>query len=501
MLISKTARVMRGLGFVSRSLGLGLAISLNFVMLTTPLKAQDQEAGFSPSKESDCFVPGSTAKLKCKIYSLPLNYDDPDGETVDVFAAVMPSRGGQATKDPLVLLAGGPGQAASEVIQIVDLAFGDLRNGRDVLIVDQRGTGRSHPIACKNIDNDIVTLEAYSKAVEDCRMQATLPVRHFGFDNIIRDLEEIRASLGYESLNLWGISWGTRSAAHYLRRYPDRVRSVIVDGVLPPQVPLVATVPNSLERAKDLLFADCKNSPTCNARYPDLDGTLDSILTKAKAGELNFNGVNPLTGKQEDIKVDFVSAINGLHALFYNAEITTVIPYVLDEANKGNLKPWLVHSFDASTRDPAIYIGSFLSIFCGEEMSKVTEASIESAAAGNFAEDAHYRLWQAGCKAWDYVPAASDSHAVLESDIPTLVLSGNLDPITPPSMGDEWGKSFSNSRHIVVDGTGHNTSFSGCMPKLITDFVKNLDVEALDPSCLDHMKRLPIITGPNGTVQ
>jgi pimeloyl-ACP methyl ester carboxylesterase len=463
--------------------------------------SQTDATGFAPATETGCFLAGSSAKLDCKTYNLPLDYADPDGPTVEIFAAVMPSRGGKAAGDPLVLLAGGPGQAASEVIQLVDLAFGDLRNGRDVLIVDQRGTGRSHPIACENMNEDMITLEDYAAGVKACREARPLPVRHFNFDNIIRDLEEIRASLGYEALNLWGISWGTRTAAHYLRRYPERVRSIVVDGVLPPQVPLVATVADSVERAKNMLVEDCEKSQICLERFPDISGTIDTLLAKAKAGELTFDGINPLTNEKENTEIDFISAVNGLHALFYNADITTSIPYALDEAVKGNLNPWLVHSFNASALEPSIYIGSFLSIFCGEEMSKVTAASAKAAGSDSFAEDAHYQLWNAGCNAWDYVPAANDSHTLLESDVPTLVLSGNLDPITPPSMGDEWVKSFSNSRHIIVEGTGHNTSFSACMPSLITSFIKNMDVDALDASCMDHLKRLPIITGPNATVQ
>jgi pimeloyl-ACP methyl ester carboxylesterase len=476
---------------------MAMAMSVSFLSLS----AQDNLGTFKPTSETGCFIHGSTAKLECKTFSLPLDYSNPKGQTVDVFAAVMPSRGGKASSDPLVLLAGGPGQAASEVIQLVDAVVGDLRNGRDVLIVDQRGTGRSHPLACDSIESNIVTLEAYSKAIKECREAESLPVRHFNFENIVRDLEEIRASLGYEQLNLWGISWGTRTAAHYLRRYPDKVRSVVVDGVLPPQVPLVGTVADSVERAKNLLIEDCKISAACNARYPDIDGTLQKLLAMAKAGDLVFDGVNPLTGEAEKNNIDFITAINGLHALFYNADVTTAIPYALDEAVKGNLKPWLVYSFNTSALESPIYTGSFLSIFCGEEMSKVTEDSVRVAGKDSFAKDAHYQLWNAGCKAWDYVPAAPDSHEVLESDVPTLVLSGKLDPITPPSMGDEWVKSFSNSRHIVLEGTGHNTSFSACMPTLITGFVKNLDVEALETECLDHLKRLPIITGPNATVQ
>ncbi|UTW56732.1 alpha/beta fold hydrolase [Kordiimonas sp. SCSIO 12610] len=477
------------------------ALSLSVSLSAHALPLQTTGAGFTPVSETQCFLAGSTERLDCKTYHLPLDYSDPNGDTVEVFAAVMPSRGGKAAGDPLVLLAGGPGQAASEVIQLVDVAFGDLRNGRDVLIVDQRGTGRSHPISCKNVDSEIVTLEDYSEGVKACREAEPLPVRHFNFDNIIRDLEEIRASLGYEKLNLWGISWGTRSAAHYLRRYPDRVRSIVVDGVLPPQVPLVATVADSVERAKRLLVEDCEKSLACIARYPDIDGMINRLLDKAKSGDLVFDGINPLTNERETTEINFIGAVNGLHALFYNADATTSIPYMLDEALKGNLNPWLVFSFNASTDEPPIYPGSFLSIFCGEEMSKVTAASAKAAGSDSFAEDAHYQLWNAGCEAWDYVPAAEDSHEILESDVPTLVLSGNLDPITPPMMGDEWVKSFSNSRHIVVNGTGHNTSFTACMPGLITSFIKNLDVDALDTGCMDHLKRLPIITGPNATVQ
>jgi pimeloyl-ACP methyl ester carboxylesterase len=430
---------------------------------------------------------------------LPLNYNKPDGDKVDVFAAVLKARSSKGTNDPFVVLAGGPGQAASEVLGIVDATFRRLRNTRDVVIIDQRGTGLSHPIQC-DIQDDIETLEEYSASVLACKNAQTLDVREFHFENVIRDMEEIRKSLGYEKLNLWGVSWGTRTAAQYLRRYPDNVRSIVVDGVLPPQVSLPLTVAQSSDRAKNKLFELCDNDTACKKRFPDLEGQFNSLLAKAKAGEINHEGINPITGEAVDFKLTFESIAGSFHGMLYNADAATLVPLVVDAAAKGDFNPWLTNNYNASVVGGGIYIGSFLSIICGDEISRTTPEAVKAAGAGTFGEDAQYRSWKAACDVWDYEQAEADTHDVLNSDIPTLILSGNLDPITPPKMGEIWEKSFSNSRHIIVEGAGHNTSFTSCMPRLITEFVLSLDVEALDATCLDNQKSLPIFTTINGSV-
>jgi len=479
--------------------GIAVGLCIGYSGLSNPLSAQSDANIYKPKSGKECFLTGSDERLDCKVYSLPLNYNKPDGEKVDVFAAVLKARSSKGTNDPFVILSGGPGQAASEILGIVDATFRRLRNTRDVVIIDQRGTGRSHPIQC-DIPAEAETLEEYSAGVLACKNAQTLDVREFHFENVIRDMEEIRKSLGYEKLNLWGVSWGTRTASQYLRRYPDNVRSIIVDGVLPPQVSLPLTVAQSSDRAKNKLFELCDNDPACKKRFPDLESQLNGLLEKAKTGELRHQGTNPITGEAVDFKLSHEAIVNGFHGMLYNADATTLVPLMLDAAAKGDFNPWLTNNYNASAVGGSIYMGSFLSIICGDEIARVTPEDARAAGDGTFGEDAHYRLWKAACEVWDYELAEADTHDVLNSDIPTLILSGNLDPITPPEMGEIWERSFSNSRHIIVEGTGHNTSFTSCMPRLITEFVLDLDVEALDATCLDNQKSLPVFTTINGSV-
>ena len=459
-----------------------------------PAAAEDATVKFNP-----CYIAGVKDRLRCTDIDLPLDYTNPGGERISVHVTIVPAKASTPAPDPFLVFAGGPGQAAGDYGLLVRAAFDPIHAKRDIILIDQRGTGQSAGLKCGG-DEIPYPLDRFTATTKFCFDQAPKLARQITMENTVRDTDEIRAKLGIEKLNLWGGSYGTRTVALYLKRCPKHVRSLIVDGVLPPDVSLFETAGQSAERAKHLIAEDCAASPACNSRFPDFEAQIDALLDKAKAGDLRYQGPDPVSGEMQDIEFGFGMMVEALRASFYGADSTVFLPLVVDDASKGNLRPLVAAMSNGAGVSDSMYLGNTLSILCGDEIGRVDDASAQRAGEGSFAADSYYRFWKAGCMGWQASPAAPDAFEPARGDVPALVLSGNLDPITPPTMGDHFVAGFPNGRHLVVGGTGHNTGYVGCMPRLMADFVDDLDASALDASCLDHLKRLPIVTGINGNV-
>ncbi len=469
--------------------------------LAAILPAGAQQDNDDVAATEPCFINGVRERVRCLSMDVPLDYASPEGRQITLHAAIVPAKSSRSEADPIWVFAGGPGQAAGEYGVLASAAFRQIRQTRDIVLVDQRGTGKSNGLNCDIEPGQILSsLDDWTGFIRDCRAKTEIDVRHFTMENVVRDMEAVRLTLGYDQLNLWGGSWGTRTVGLYLKRHPEHVRSIIVDGVAPPDVSLFESAPTSAERAKHLLAEDCQSNAACAARYPDFEAQIDAFLAKAAAGELRYTGNDPASGEPLDLDISFVMAVESIRSVMYSADATVLLPFVVDAAVNGNLEPLIALYAGGASVSGSMYLGSTLSILCGEEVPRTRMDVLERAAATSFARDSYYRYWQAGCKAWDALPGAADAHDPITSNVPALILSGDLDPVTPPSMGEHWLKGFPNGRHIVVAGNGHITSNTACMPHLLNDFVTTLDAGALDTECLGHLRRLPVVTGLNGTV-
>ena len=449
-----------------------------------------------------CVVRGANRLGDCATIDVPLDYGNPDGQAIEVHVSVLSAEGTGTSKDPVFIFAGGPGQAAGEYGVIAEIVFRETMRRRDIVLVDARGTGLSTPMQCEQSDETgPFDLEGGIVDIRACRTAIDFDVRYINLETIVQDIDRVREALGYETINVWGGSYGTRVIAHYVRRFPARVRSIIADGILPPDIALFETAGQSAGRAKDLLVEDCMNRPDCAARFPDLDAQIQALTEDAKAGRLVFDGIDPFTGEPLVGVVPYEFFVESLRSVMYSADGTVVLPLSIEAATNGNLQPLLAGMLGG---DAGMYIGMTLSVLCGEELARLTPEQAKKAGEGTFAGDSYYRFWARNCDVWDYFTRGNglpdDIHDPVNTDIPALILSGNVDPITPPSMGDHLAKSFTNSQHIIVNGTGHIASMTGCMPSLIHQFIEDLDPQAVDASCLGHLRRLPAITGINGQV-
>lgn len=473
-----------------------VTIVLLWMQFITSSYAQDQALiDLKP-----CFISGISEKSKCATLKMPLDHRGAVSGDIDVFVAVVPALSSQILADPLVIFSGGPGQANSEMGAFVAMAFKSIREHREIILIDQRGTGNSTPLRCADEDESVYSPAKHSQSIQSCRASFDFAAEYFTMENVIEDTHSILEGLGYEKVNLWGVSWGTRSAVHYLRRYPAHVRSVIVDGVLPPDIGIFETAPKSATRALNKLYEACKRDEICTGAYGNIEEIVDELVNKASKGTLRYNGANPVTGEQMSQVISLMTLVQNIRGILYAPQKATMLPMALYKLNNGDGRPFMALTSEGALMSKSLYMGSTLSLLCGEEVPRITAEGAKKTGAGQLTQDTYYQYWRAACKGWPSLPGDDDIHTSLVSDVPMLILSGELDPVTPPSMGEHLAKSFKNSRHLVAGGVGHNVSYKGCIPKLLGKFLKELDASAIEAECIDKMKR-PAFSVPLVSVQ
>jgi pimeloyl-ACP methyl ester carboxylesterase len=438
---------------------------------------------------SECRLPRYAQAAQCGTLAVPENRARPDGRRIDVFVAVLPANTLDPAPDPLVILAGGPGQAASSIAPLAQL-FAPIRRKRDIVLVDQRGTGRSSALSCKAFtpdDRAEFELDPLPKA-RDClaELQARgVDPAQYTTSAFVQDLEDVRAALGYPRLNLWGGSYGTRVAQEYLRRHPDRVRSVILDGVAPPSLRISLDVWRTRDQALDDIIAACRASPSCSKAFPDPGATLAELERTLRGTPAHVD--NPRTGKPFDFPLTFDHVIAALQPLTYVPELASLIPELLASAQRGDYAPLVAASL-AFTGDLEEQMNAALhfSVTCAEDVPRIDAASRERILAQSRGGSLAAELLSV-CDVWPRGTMPADFATPVASDVPTLLLSGGLDPVTPPAYGTEVAKTLSRSRHVVATGLGHLVSPHACAPRLIAVFVDNASVDALPASCIDFL--------------
>jgi pimeloyl-ACP methyl ester carboxylesterase len=436
-----------------------------------------------------------TVKARCATLERPEDLDAPAGRTLALRVAVVPARTAEPRPDPLVLLAGGPGQAATDTYVLLRGAFERIRADRDILLLDQRGTGASHPLDCPKARERVeesVDLDAIPPAVDACLEElGDADPRHYTTSVAVLDLEAARRALGLEALNLYGISYGTRVAQHYLRRFPDAVRTVILDGVVPPTATLGPRLSRFADDALRAQIARCRAAPACRARFPALEARVREALGAAPF-ELELN--HPTTGETTRERVPRPEVAGILRLLLYTPETAALLPLLVERAASGRPGPLVAQGrlAEAQLRG-GLAFGMHAAVVCTEDVPR----SASAGAPGLLGLELLPRLERL-CERWPAGVLDADLHAPLESDAPALLLSGELDPVTPPAWGERAKARLTNALHVVAPEQGHGIAPRGCAPRLLARFVDTGRVDSLDASCLDRLRALPFFVDVNG---
>lgn len=447
---------------------------------------------------------GGSAAARCASFEVPENRADPSSKTIRLHVAVVSALRTEAEPDPLFVLTGGPGQAASDFYLTMNPVLGRIRRDRDIVIVDQRGTGRSNRLDCA-LPNDAdltqadpATLRAHAR---ECVRALPGDARFYTTSVAVQDLEEVRAALGYEKINLYGISYGTRVAQHYLRRHPARVRAVVLDGVVPPQLALGPRIALDAQRALDALFERCAGQLECARAFPDVRAQFAALRARLAEKPMEVSIADPVSARSMQVRFGIAELNAVVRLLSYSDETASTLPLLIHQAHSAQRPEPIAAQFEMIKRsmEAQLAYGMHFSVVCSEDApgwdrEQVSETMLRATYIGADFMTA----MKAVCEEWPRGPVDQDFSAPLESEVPVLALSGEHDPVTPPEYAERSLERLPNSKHLVLAGQGHGQLAVGCMPRVVARFIATARLADLGEDCLDTVAAAPFMISSTG---
>lgn len=442
---------------------------------------------------------------RCGKFAVSEDPEDPDGKWIELAVAVVPAIATRPKPDPLFLLAGGPGQGAIEGFVPLLGAFAGIHRERDLVMVDQRGTGGSNRLDCDMADDALESAEVspaeIRKLGQECLSKLPGRAEFYTTSIAVRDLDAVRAALGYERINLFGGSYGTRVAQHYARRYPEHTRTITIDSIVPPALPLVPQIAIEAQRVLDRVFARCAADLRCDEHFPAIAGQFARVDARLRQGPVNATLADPVTGVINSIKVSRNHLVTMTRMLSYSARTASLLPLLIHEAaTRRNYGPLAAQALMAGEDlERMIAMGMHNSVVCSEDAPRfagaVERAALEKTYIGPVMVDGMNAL----CEVWPRGAVDSDFHEPLKSAVPALLLSGEFDPATPPDYGALAADGFVQHLHLVFPGQGHGQTDLPCVQRLLRDFIESGTVAGLDAACVGAIKPAPFFLSFSGT--
>lgn len=447
-----------------------------------------------------CKLPGIDEELLCGKLTVFENRATRSGRTIDLNVVVLPALDGNHTEAPLFNLEGGPGVGATGAAYFYAKEGSEYRRHRDVILVDQRGTGESNPLAAPTRTRSPQDYLSEMYPVDYVKtMRAELEKRadltQYTTSIAMDDLDDVRAWLGYERINLFGISYGTRAVLVYMRQHPDRVRSAILIGVAPTYLKMPLYHAQAAKRAIDLLFAECAADDACHRAFPNFEREWEVVLERLGREPASVEYAPPDKSAPATVKIQRDEFAEKIRNRMYSRDSASRIPMVIHRAAEGDFAPFLKEAIpkDRSTPD-FIADGMYLSVTCAEDVPFINQEEAAKANAGN--PFGNYRVEQQtrACGLWPRAQITPGYLEPVKSDTPTLIISGRLDPVTPPERGEEVASQLPNSRHIVVAQAAHGLdglTNVECLDKVMLKFLAKGNAKELNTACIETVKAQP----------
>jgi len=448
---------------------------------------------------------GLSTEAWCTAFPVAENRADPHSRVITLKLAVLRSSAQLPSKDMLVFLAGGPGQAATDSAGQIASMLEPLRAHRDVLLLDQRGTGGSNALNCKGSDDTATQddsngfdADKLRHSVADCLKQLSdrADPRYYTTTVAAQDLEDVRKAFGSPQFDLVGVSYGTRMAQQYLMRYPDAVRSVILDSVVPNSQALGEDFARNLDDALKAQFARCTAEAACKQHFGDPDQTLYQLRDALRANphQVSFRDPESYRTVKRVLNEDSLAGVVRMFA--YTPATAALLPLSIDAAAHGDVGPLLGQAKILSgDLDDLMGSGMQYSVICSEDADLLVPRPQD---ADTILGTHMIEALKAVCSVWPKGARPADFHQPLKTSTPVLLLAGQYDPVTPPRYAEEVAAGLPNARVLVLKGQGHSVMATGCMPQLVKHFVEKLDPKTLDAKCLDQLQPTPIFIDFNG---
>jgi pimeloyl-ACP methyl ester carboxylesterase len=459
-----------------------------------------------------------TARAYCSDFTVPEDWSVSQGRQISLRVAIVTSRAAKREKDLLVFLDGGPGGAAIDDYPAIAPAFGEMRARRDLLLVDQRGTGGSNELRCKGdpeaadedrqrreaaqrsaIDRGGIDVAGLQRELREClqTLTARADPAQYATGNAVRDLEAVRQALGAPLLDLVGVSYGTRMAQQYAGTYPQAVRSVLLDSPVPNELVLGSETSINLDAALKARFEVCRQTPACAARFGDPYASLYKLRDRLREKPQSVTLRDPVTYERVDTMAGAADLAVTARLFAYAPSLAALLPLTIDEALAGHYTPLLGQRkliTDAVTEQ--LTDGMGLSVTCTDDADLLQPRPEDKAL---LLGDSMVQYMRAACEVWPHGRRSANFHEPWKSAVPTLVLGGQFDPITPLRYGEAIVRNLPNGRLLTLLGQSHGVLGSGCMPRLAGDFIDTLATKTLQVGCLDVLGDTPAFLGYSGS--
>ncbi len=474
------------------------------LLLLTPLPAAASR-GLLPLADCRLEHPlrlGSVA-ASCGTLSVAEDPEHPTGARIALAVAVVPALDRRTRAAPLFVLAGGPGQAASDLYAMLAGAFARIHRDRDIVLLDQRGTGRSAPLRCdypEDWQQLADTLPGLRAATLACLAKYGPRVRWYTSSIAVRDLDAVRRALGYPRIDLYGASYGTRMAQLYMRRYPQATEAVILDGVTYPQQAIGLETPLDAERALRAILDRCRAARECAEAFPELEQQLAGLRTRFGPQRQRVSFDDPTSGEPRTLDFGHDLLGEALRFMSYSSSQAALLPTLIRRGAAGDLAPLAAQSLLVTgVLGEQLASGMQNTVVCSEDvpffaLSAPMRARLRQTFLGLAQLDALAQV----CALWPRGPVDPDLHAPLRSDVPTLLLSGEADPVTPPADAERAAQGLTHHRLLVLAGEGHGQAGTGCVPRMMAEFLIEPDANALDATCVAQHRPAPFFLGPTG---
>ena len=427
-------------------------------------------------KLEPCRLAGEVAAL-CGRFDVPENRATPDGRRISLRVAVVPAREARSEADPIVHLTGGPGGSAIAGAAGMVSLFSDLNERRDIVLVDQRGTGGSNRLVCPVPRRRLDSEAAVTEYVRACMAALRADPRQYTTATAMDDLAEVLDALGYDEVNVYGTSYGATAAQYLLAQHPELVRTAILDGATLLDAPIFERwAPNS-ERALRAVLDRCAQSRRCAAAYPRVRQEAFEAVSALRRRPIRAHG----------LRIDAATAAGTLHALTLTADGAAEIPWIAHRARVGDWGPLTLATDRVGDGALETRQVMFWSIVCNEPWARLRPARAATASRGTYLAErwgANVRLLTTACAAVPRVPQPAWSNARVRSDTPVLLVVGRADPQDPPRNVANARRELPNSRTVVVPGAGHVAAHLGCMPRVVQRFLERGSAAGLDTSCV-----------------
>lgn len=444
--------------------------------------AQETSAPAAPATLAPCQLPGLSTPARCGVIEVLENPERPKGRKLPIHVAVVPATSGKALPDPIVVLMGGPGEATISAAADVATHFGALHRDRDVLLVDQRGTGKSAALNCPlhAPDNPAANLKHVfpPSAVARCvrRLRAQADLTQYGFARFAHDLEQVRRALGYGALNLIGGSYGTRAEQVYARLYPASVRTIYFGSIVPIDLAMPLPMAQAAQAAIERTFEKCAADEACKKAFPNVRTEFRELSARLAGKSVS------VVWEGKKVVLEGGRIAEWFRSRLYRPEGATQLPWLIHRAYEGDFSPIAQGIVEgAKAADADLSFGLFFAITCNEDVAFVNARDVAKATAGTFLGDYRLRQQQAACKFFPRAALPAGYREQVRSDLPAMFVSGDFDAGTPLWFTEHAAPGFSQRVEIVMRGHGH-TTWNECLSGLYQRFVASGSPRGIDPN-------------------